>query len=105
MNGRQEKVCFVMVGESERAKEMYKRETAAFIAYLLVCSHKKKKRKKKEIEKIKGGEVASKGGWDGKNEITVHCVKISDDPVRHGETRENILFAREVFCKTPFPRI
>ena len=43
MNGCQEKVCFVMMGGSERAKEMYKRETAAFIAYLLVCSHKKKK--------------------------------------------------------------
>jgi hypothetical protein len=31
------------MGESERAKEMYKRETAAFIAYLLVCSHKREK--------------------------------------------------------------
>ena len=47
MNECQNKVCFVM-GESERAKEMYKSETAAFIAYLLVCSHKREKR----IEKI-----------------------------------------------------
>ena len=47
MNECQNKVCFVM-GESERTKEMYKRETAAFIAYLLVCSHKREKR----IEKI-----------------------------------------------------
>jgi len=42
VNGCQEKVCFVMVGESERAKEMYKRETAAFITYLIVCSDRKK---------------------------------------------------------------
>jgi len=44
---------------------MYKRETAAFIAYLLVCSHK---RERKKIEKIKVREKASKGRWSGKME-------------------------------------
>ena len=38
----------------------------------------------------------------GKNEITVHCVKISDDPARHGQTRERtILFAQD-FCRRRF---
>ena len=62
MNECQDKVCFVM-GESERTKEMYKRETAAFIVYLLVCSHKREKKNRENIRERKG--IERKVQWGG----------------------------------------
>ena len=48
-------------GESERTKEMYKRETAAFVAYLLVCSHKKERINRENNREREG--VERKVGW------------------------------------------
>jgi len=56
-----------MVGESERAKEMYKRETAAFIALLARVLAQKRNKKNSENKRERRG-VERKVGWGKMNQ-------------------------------------
>jgi hypothetical protein len=91
-------------GESERAKEMYKRDTAAFIAYLLVGARTKKKENRENKREREREGAERKVMWEDviNRPLCEERFPMIRHAARHGGRREkDSVWRGDTLLQTP----